>query len=374
MFPTTQAGEISCRPNVMYYTSVAEAEMRRPRNALGKRVDLFAHLYYQVTRDLRSYAKTLQPSDRRWFGYLIRGFLRQFRDWDNSDLSGYFAIIHAKPVSRYVTLAGYAFLHIAYDLPRTIADSLVHPQVGPASLTDLNRRRLAYVAVSPRFPDIIVDFLEDRWLVRHFGESKFGRAVIEQIAYWAIALRTVAWVHAEILRDGPARRRAMEQQILECLHRSARIATARGMKGIPSFHTMDLKAVTPMLFAWPLSDQSEIVVTIASAAVAAASLAYQSYRQRRTRRSPSMPESLGSALERELRRLTGVIEEAMVKGEPGVILPRVQTQAPIAAYADEVDENGREVLRRIELFGSVLLEDVSRALLGLQYGSVETSP
>lgn len=340
--------------------------LRPPRDVLGKRVDLFAALYHYVSRDLRVYAKTLDASDRKWFEYLIHGFLGEFRRWNRAELSGYFGILHAKGVNRYVSLAGHAFLHIAYDLPRTIAESLADPRLNSGSAEEKNRRRLAYVAVSPRFPDIIVDFLDDQWLARHFGETKLGRSVIEQITYWAIALRTVAWVHAEVLHDNPAQRRNMEREILECLHRAARLATARGLKGIPAFHVMDTRAQYPLLFAWGLSDQTEVIITLTSTLVAAASVAYRWYQaRRRSGRSTRADKPLAESLLQEVRALVDVMQAAVTTGRYRESLERVNARSDSIASTRAGDDEDDEVMRRIALFGSTLLEDVSRSLLGL---------
>ena len=339
---------------------------RPPRDALGKRVDLFAGLYHYVSRDLRMYAKTLEASDRKWFEHLIRGFLAEFRKWNRADLSGYFGILHAKGVNKYVALAGHAFLHIAYDLPRTIADALADPILSIGTVDEKNRRRLAYVAVSPRFPDIMTDFLDDHWLGKHFDDTRFGRSIIEQITYWAIALRTAAWVHAEVLFDNPGARRAMEREILECLQRAARIATSRGVKGIPAFHVMDARPQYAMLFAWGLSDRSEMIITLTSAVVAAASLGYRWYQSRRTRHvSASAEVPFAENVVRELRTLVEVVREAVTNGKHER-LTRVSSGGETVTLPVESDDEEAEVMRRIALFGSVLLEDISRSLLGLQ--------
>lgn len=168
----------------------------------------FAGLYDRVTKTLREHLVTelgvgaLAPPDLAWFEDLIVQFDIEFHHWNSygpSPIRTYLTLFEDPRVSRYLRLAAHAYLHIAYDLPRVISTTLLR---APGSR---DSKRRAFLRPGPVF---LKAFLMH---ARAGGFGGPGRIIgrfkpVQMLAYWVIALRTVAWVHAEILADrgGPA--------------------------------------------------------------------------------------------------------------------------------------------------------------------------
>src|SRR5437773_185579 len=98
------------------------------------RTERFDKLYSQVTRDLRAFLveeqhlQRLSPQCALWFDCLMRLFLNEFGRWPlyaGTAVGEYLALLESPGVHSDFRLAGHAFLHIAYDLPRCIAPTLV---------------------------------------------------------------------------------------------------------------------------------------------------------------------------------------------------------------------------------------------------------
>src|SRR5262245_2069066 len=216
-------------------------------NAPQIRTGDFEALYERVTRKLENHINDEQRADNLladkalWFHGLIQGFQREFNEWRNyrnNDLEGYLQIFEAPGIDPNLRLAAHAFLHIAYDLPRVIANSLVPPH----SRSDL---RTIFLRPTPLFLKTFLVHAKSG----HFG--LLGRILgyfesARVLAFWVIALRSVAWIHAEILADaGPVDKLHLEERMAQALLAAGREATIHRwirIRGVPDLENTGFMA------------------------------------------------------------------------------------------------------------------------------------
>ena len=96
----------------------------------------FREFYQIVAMRLGQFA---QGRNRTWFEELILKFEKEYSNWEFDDkLRNYLIRLHACPT--LVRLVGHAYLHMGYDLPRVIGDTLLRAesestdQLNPAGL------------------------------------------------------------------------------------------------------------------------------------------------------------------------------------------------------------------------------------------------
>jgi hypothetical protein len=88
----------------------------------------FALLYQAITRDLRIFADGLDsPEETRWFFGIIAEFDAAFKDWEYSPRLRLALEEIDRKRSRMFEIVAYAYIHIAYDLPRCLAIWLSPP-------------------------------------------------------------------------------------------------------------------------------------------------------------------------------------------------------------------------------------------------------
>jgi hypothetical protein len=179
----------------------------------------FGRLYDAVTAELRLFiAEAAQrgevtPAEIEWFEDIIVGFTAEFDAWPvtpQPHIRGYLDLFDTTP-SRILRIAGHAFLHVAYDLPRVLANHMNHPQI------NRNQIRNLFLRPAPRFRQVFRQHLRKGgfgFILRPVGSV----GPVEVLAYWLIALRSVAWIHAEILADSQADRIRLEQELAAALH------------------------------------------------------------------------------------------------------------------------------------------------------------
>src|SRR6478752_8785561 len=164
--------------------------------------DRFFEIYGAVTLDLLAYvdeevkAKRLSSYERDWFiEGLVKGFIGEYKTWSvpsNPDIDRY--LDRFERSNSDLRLAAHVFLHVAYDLPRVICQSFdAYPSVRASG-------RSAFVRPGPRF---LKQFLQQMrkgafgWTARLVGRVDAAQA----LGYWLVALRSVAWIHGEVLAD-----------------------------------------------------------------------------------------------------------------------------------------------------------------------------
>jgi hypothetical protein len=166
----------------------------------------FARLYEDVTSALESFVLDglirghITHWERDWFKTLIDGFTIEFRAWPDypsgHPIRAYLDAFEERTPAQ-LRLAAHAFLHIAYDLPRVIAGTL--RTLPPPSRMAL---RSLFLRPAPLFRQIMLDQMRRGTFGILFRPLGFLRPA-EILGYWLLALRSVAWIHAESLADSP---------------------------------------------------------------------------------------------------------------------------------------------------------------------------
>jgi len=229
------------------------------------RTEDFATLYGVVTRHIAAAVTDLEAEDRsvdvnpsyRWVRYLTLAFQQQFEDWEHDrDLAHYMDGLETwerRPVHPAIRLAGHVYLHIGYDLPRSIAvtlgaatasmnvpsmrDTLVDPPPVNVPRADRSSARILFLQATPAFDRALLSS-EGLAVLRRAGfpvhwlrlwGARRQRAALEVIGQWAIALRGIAWMHAEILADEPSAnlQRAHVERLLTSIKQAQDAITRR---------------------------------------------------------------------------------------------------------------------------------------------------
>lgn len=200
----------------------------------------FDKLYKEVTEALRSYVQEgrskgeISNQEKLWFEALIKGFQNEFDAWPgykNNHPYRYLELFSPSHVSPTLRLAAHAFLHVAYDLPRVIADNL-----DPGNLQQRPRLRSLFLRPAPLFRQVFTEQLRAGLfgtVLRPVGYLKS----VEIIAYWVLCLRSVAWIHAETLIDSPQGRPSLELDLAKGLLKAGQDCITVG--GIPGMVRLD---------------------------------------------------------------------------------------------------------------------------------------
>lgn len=171
----------------------------------------FDTLFDTVTGTLGGFAETLEADERRWFIDLLEHSEAGYRRWgENPDLEDYLARV-GRLRSRALANLAQSYLHLAYDLPRLLADSFArHP--------DLDRERIGRVYAATGAP------VAELARVSSVQTSVFGGLAIalrlvpggasmrRTIGNWLLVHRCSAWGAA--LRLGRIHDRARGERLL----------------------------------------------------------------------------------------------------------------------------------------------------------------
>lgn len=190
-----------------------------------KEIEPFGLMYEGVEYRLEWYVDNpvnpdrLSDSEKDWFNFLIENFRAEFDEWPKDEkLRPYFDHFLGRP-KPYRAMGG-AYLHIAYDLPRVIADSLAPERTFNDDL-DFGRARGIYLQQTPTFFKVIEEYGTKMKIFGPFALINFLISWINPrlslagvMGSWILALRTTAWVHGEILHDSTSEmRRNLEKNL-----------------------------------------------------------------------------------------------------------------------------------------------------------------
>ena len=125
------------------------------------KLDDFHELYKEVTARLLQYIRDpssgLQPHELDWFEQLVGDFIAQYEMWSprhpQPTIEAYLLKFDKWLMPREIRLAGHAFLHIAYDLPRVMSAKL------SASVKDRTRQGQIFVQAGPLFSKTFLDWI-----------------------------------------------------------------------------------------------------------------------------------------------------------------------------------------------------------------------
>lgn len=171
----------------------------------------FDTVYASVTVDIRAIAaRQANKPDQDWLLALVDGFLRERDLWnDREELEGYRQrwMEFRTPFMRL--MAG-AYLHIGYDLPRSMADHW--PGRGQwLPRPDKREARRIYFGLKEVFPDNLRRAARNRGVFSGWTPitARIPPSLLNAAGLWVENLRRGAWDHAEVLADS-ANREFME--------------------------------------------------------------------------------------------------------------------------------------------------------------------
>jgi hypothetical protein len=242
----------------------------------------FARLYADVDGALAAYVDEgvrrghTTPSMQEWFKELSAGFHREFEAWahypETHPIGSYLRDFE-QVRSKSLRLAAHAFLHVAYDLPRVIADTLQASSYG-----DRRALRSFFLRPAPLFRQMLVNQVRGGAFGAILRPLGFFEST-EILGYWLLALRSVAWIHAESLADSP------DRTVLEWQLAGALWATGRRARGkIEKLDNSQLFQATAAVGFPGLEWRTLGYIASILVATATATFAVRSYHQRIARR------------------------------------------------------------------------------------------
>lgn len=207
----------------------------RERELLRDRVRDFALVYDKVTasmRDqwsLRRRLPTDGKRDARWLAFLMANFYALYKRWENeADLANYIRMFLQRR-SRLFRLSGFVYLHISHDLPLVIAKGLLPLGKNNPPGLSRNRARQLYVGLTPYFAESFFIAVRRGALgpgIRIQSYIPGARHYFGVLSQWALTLRSIAWIHGEMLRDlggsETVHRRLLRRAIEDAAARAAR--------------------------------------------------------------------------------------------------------------------------------------------------------
>jgi hypothetical protein len=231
----------------------------------------FWELYDNVTDMIRNCYRSLHSNSGtlQFFEYLIAGFFAAYRGWPNDpDVLNYLVLFNRRSPYRVLQLVGQAYLHMAYDLPRTIADALTTDPAIPITRTEA---KMAYLSLEPGFVTVSEETFRKRSRIGVFAAIGFlgfsRRSAAGHFSYWVKAIRSNAFHHAEILIDPPSpyTRAVLERRLFLFVNQAAMVVLQRSsnpLLWLPGLTSPSLMILVLVLGFKPLVVASLVAVII----------------------------------------------------------------------------------------------------------------
>jgi hypothetical protein len=200
------------------------AERTRPLRVSANRA-AFTRLYRAEMDAMRRFAETLPPDEARWYRLLGERSDAELAAWDGKRfLDGYLRVAGRIRIRAFGVLA-HAYLHVAYDFPRFLADSFaVDPELSR------ERRYRAYVLGSEHvFESVLAHSRRPSALGLCGALMRMlpgDRPAARLAGGWFLAHRCAAWTVAESLAASD-HRAELEERLREGIDHAAR--TMRGL-------------------------------------------------------------------------------------------------------------------------------------------------
>jgi hypothetical protein len=179
----------------------------------------FDATYRRVTAAIEDQMKYLSPNEKRWLQSLVDGFRSERDNWNKTrgtieywDKCGSFSW-------KVLRLSVGAYLHIAYDLPRVIAQEWPEASndkwsEGPSLLEAAQ----TYEDLRPIFPREFKRASRDFRVTGAIGLFARFPGAVGFLISWLLHLRDAAWRHANILRlYDPVDRQQREDAMLTAM-------------------------------------------------------------------------------------------------------------------------------------------------------------
>jgi hypothetical protein len=279
----------------------------------------FWMLYDAVTDMIRERSTSWTPPDDLFVEYLIAGFFKYYEEWkQRPELLSYLSLFHQESAYRALQLIGQAYLHMAYDLPRTIANAYSEfPGI------DRSRTTANYLSLESGFVQVAEQTFRRREIVGLFafiGASRHSRRTAAgNFCFWMKNIRSNALHHAGILHNPPGgmSRKSLEQNLIEEIQAAAEEVLRRSWNPLcwlPALSSPSILVVLPpvVLFAQIDVGINLSLVAIGITVLAIVLLASSVILNRALVR---MTEALGVAISRAAWRAVGSLRSPENTGE-----------------------------------------------------------
>ena len=178
---------------------------------MNNTMDAFDAVYGLTISALSEFLQDLQPDEARLYRlWLERGY-GEFQSWRSKPHLENFLTLAQHNRLRALRLLAFAYLHLAYDFPRTLADLLEEQHPLPRE-----HYRRVFVAASTIFIDVAAASCGQTQMVGVFAplfKVLPGRhSAVGAMGNWLLAHRCSSWAAAEKLA-GAGNRDEMEQRL-----------------------------------------------------------------------------------------------------------------------------------------------------------------
>jgi hypothetical protein len=207
-----------------YTITVSVANQISPWAPFEKSTASFLALYTEVTERSRRVMTRFVPEEQRWIDSLMEGFLDKYKQWKyDGVVRDYLERLDdaagGKTKDEALLVVGHAYLHICYDLPRTIAETL------PRFRIDDERAGWVFRQLAPIFADAFWERIRKQpsilgwyrtvfWFLRPALSRSKMRTILELASAYVIDLRSIALINGLRLKDHRgAHRRHLEDLI-----------------------------------------------------------------------------------------------------------------------------------------------------------------
>lgn len=187
----------------------------------------FLALYRQVTNMIHDHAKShgwAEP-ERVFIDYLVAGFFEEYRDWQMKPTTGAYLKLFSSPSHLdALRVVAHAYLHIAYDLPRVLAQSFqdVRPPLIPI---DAPARINRFLELQDGLKRVLDAAGSDTRIMGGLAHAirliPWRSHFLDVFGNWILVLRSNAFLHAEVLAADTRLRPTREQHLFVSVYKAA---------------------------------------------------------------------------------------------------------------------------------------------------------
>jgi hypothetical protein len=201
-------------------------QINNPLGAPAPRFTYAFHVLYERVTDMIRDTAAPQSHKPAWryieiefFEYLISGFYQEYRKWnDPGAIAAHLHYLHEKAPIAAFELMAHAYLHMAYDLPCTIAQALTDFAKHPPGRSSFTAFRFRFLELEPGFERTADDVASQPGVL---GAASFLNRIAPRrwkfsyvFAVWVLRIRSNAYLQAESIFDLPADKTRLERALL----------------------------------------------------------------------------------------------------------------------------------------------------------------
>jgi hypothetical protein len=194
---------------------------------------------------------------------LISGFYQQYRNWNDPSgaIVAHLQYLHSEAPIVAFELMAHAYLHMAYDLPCTIAEALIHFEKQPPGPSSFAAFRFRFLELEPGFERTADDVASQSDVL---GAASFLNRIAPRrwklsyvFAVWVLRIRSNAYLQAEGIFDFRADRTRLENALLAKVIANQQEMVKNAYKPLLWFRLLGTPVLFPVFLA--VSDHQTLV-------------------------------------------------------------------------------------------------------------------